>query len=158
MGREESFACLLFLILLLFLNLFFCFIKNSPLERKTYRNGLFVEIREDGRSKVVRVFPGGRMYSKIKERCGNVTNGMSISKKGCGIMSAYKRISLGIPISINREDLYGLCAIPGIGPHLAEEIISYRNKHGRFNSVKELLNVKGIGERLYKKIRPFVRL
>ena len=158
MDREESFACLLFLILLLFLNLFFYFIRNPSLERKNYRNALFVEIKEDGKSKVIRIFPEDSMYLKIEERCGNVINGMSISKKGCGIMSAYKRISLGIPISINREDTYGLCAIPGIGPHIAERIISYRNIHGRFNSIEEMMKVKGIGKRLYKKIRPFIKL
>jgi len=35
--------------------------------------------------------------------------------------------------------------LPGIGETLAERIVVYRNTHGRFRSVEQLLNVEGIG-------------
>ncbi len=73
-------------------------------------------------------------------------------------IDAYKKITLGIPISINRESEEGLCAIPGIGPSLAKRIVEERRKKGGFKSKKELLEVKGIGKRLFKKILPYISL
>ena len=96
------------------------------------------------------------------KRCG-FRNGLSIriledGRVICRSMSAYKRITLGIPISINREWKYGLCAIPGIGPHVAKEIVMERRRRGGFNSLDELMQVKGIGKKLYSRILPYISL
>ena len=47
--------------------------------------------------------------------------------------------------------------IPGIGPVTAERIILHREDHGLFNSVEELLNVKGIGPKTLEKIRTYIK-
>ncbi len=49
-----------------------------------------------------------------------------------------------------------LQTLPGIGPALAQRIISYRSTHPRLNSVEELDDVPGIGPSLIEKIRPGV--
>ncbi|MDC0036694.1 helix-hairpin-helix domain-containing protein [bacterium] len=59
-------------------------------------------------------------------------------------------------ISINSATIKTLQRIPGVGPKLAAEIVTYRNLHGPFSSVKTLLNVKYIGPKMLKKIEPFV--
>ena len=48
--------------------------------------------------------------------------------------------------------------LPGIGPAKAKAIVLYRELHGPFNSLDELINVKGIGERTLEKIRPLLRV
>lgn len=53
---------------------------------------------------------------------------------------------------INQMDAKGLEQINGIGPVLAERIVAYRNSHGPFKHIKELGNVKGIGEKKLKLI------
>ena len=50
------------------------------------------------------------------------------------------------PLNINTATLEELDELSGIGPVLAQRIIDYREEHGPFQSVEELLEVKGIGE------------
>lgn len=74
-----------------------------------------------------------------------------------GIMAFY-RITLGIPISINSESEEGLTALPGIGPKLAGAIVMERGKRGGFKALNEITDVHGIGDKVYQKIIPYIRL
>ena len=49
-------------------------------------------------------------------------------------------------VNVNTADLETLDKLSGIGPALAERIIAYREEHGPFTEVEELLEVSGIGE------------
>jgi competence protein ComEA len=60
------------------------------------------------------------------------------------------------PINLNTATAEQLEAIPGIGPVLAQRIIEYRQTHGRFQSVDELLEVRGIGPKRLESMRPYV--
>ncbi|MDE7263021.1 MAG: helix-hairpin-helix domain-containing protein [Oscillospiraceae bacterium] len=57
------------------------------------------------------------------------------------------------PIDINTAGADELQKLTGIGPALAQRIIDYRTEHGPFQSVEELLEVKGIGEANLAKFR-----
>lgn len=61
-------------------------------------------------------------------------------------------------INLNTATAEELDRLPGIGPHYALEIVRYRERHGPFRSVEELLEVKGIGPKKLARIRPYVRL
>ena len=50
------------------------------------------------------------------------------------------------PIDINTATASELEELIGIGPTLAQAIVDYREQHGPFSSVEELLEVSGIGE------------
>lgn len=60
------------------------------------------------------------------------------------------------PVDINTADLDALVSLKGIGPALAQRILDYREAHGPFASVEELLEVKGIGESTLEKFRDHV--
>ena len=62
----------------------------------------------------------------------------------------------GEVIDVNSADVYDLDRLPGIGPSKAEAILAYREEHGPFQSVDELLNVSGIGEVTLENLRPYV--
>ena len=57
------------------------------------------------------------------------------------------------PVDINTADREALQTLDGIGPALAERIISYREANGPFRSAEDLLAVKGIGEATLEKFR-----
>ncbi|WP_055107376.1 ComEA family DNA-binding protein [Paenibacillus ihumii] len=61
-------------------------------------------------------------------------------------------------VSINTADSAQLQAVPGIGEKKAQAIIDYRNQHGSFNSLSDLKKVKGIGDKLFQKMKPYIKL
>jgi competence ComEA-like helix-hairpin-helix protein len=58
-----------------------------------------------------------------------------------------RAVFLFLPIDLNLADVEVLSSLKGIGPKLAGRIIAWRDQHGGFKEVAELLEVKGIGER-----------
>lgn len=62
------------------------------------------------------------------------------------------------PVDLNTADEAALDALPGIGPSTAAAIIEHRSKIGRFGSVDELLDVRGIGEAKLEQLRSLVRV
>lgn len=58
-------------------------------------------------------------------------------------------------VNLNEVDFKVLITIPGITENRAIAILSYRQEHTKFNSIEELLNVKGIGEATFNKIKDY---
>lgn len=61
-------------------------------------------------------------------------------------------------IDINTATVQQLTSLPGIGEVLAQRIIDYREEHGDFQSVDELLNVSGIGQSKLNNIKPRIKV
>lgn len=61
-------------------------------------------------------------------------------------------------VNINTATILELQLIDGIGEKKAADIISYRNSNGGFTHIEQLLEIKGIGEKTFKKISSFVEI
>lgn len=59
-------------------------------------------------------------------------------------------------ININTADVSELTKLPGIGETKASAIVEYRKEAGGFKNVEDLLNVNGIGDSTYEKIKNLV--
>jgi len=60
------------------------------------------------------------------------------------------------PVNLNSASVAQLQTLPGIGASTAQRIIEYRQKNGSFKKIEELMNVKGIGEKSFLKLKPVI--
>lgn len=56
-------------------------------------------------------------------------------------------------ININKAESTELQKLSGVGPSTAEKIITYRNEFGQFKRIEDLMNVSGIGEKTFAKLK-----
>jgi competence protein ComEA len=56
-------------------------------------------------------------------------------------------------VNLNTASAAQLESLPGIGPKTALRIVEYREKNGSFKKIEELMNVKGIGEKSFLKLK-----
>jgi competence protein ComEA len=56
-------------------------------------------------------------------------------------------------VNLNTATAVELESLPGIGKSTAQRILEYRQKSGGFKKIEELMNVKGIGEKSFLKIK-----
>jgi competence protein ComEA len=59
-------------------------------------------------------------------------------------------------VNLNTASASQLEGLPGIGKSTAERIVEYRQKSGGFKKVEELMNIRGIGEKSFLKLKPLV--
>jgi len=60
------------------------------------------------------------------------------------------------PVNLNTATAEQLATIPGVGPKMAERIIDYRQKNGGFKKIEDLMNVSGVGEKSFLKMKPLI--
>jgi competence protein ComEA len=60
------------------------------------------------------------------------------------------------PVNLNTATADQLATIPGVGVKTAERIIEYRQKNGGFKKIEDLMNVRGVGEKSFLKMKPLI--
>ena len=61
-----------------------------------------------------------------------------------------------MPVNLNTASVSQLEGLPGIGKAMAERIVEYRQKNGSFKKAEDLMNVRGIGEKNFLKLKALV--
>ena len=56
-------------------------------------------------------------------------------------------------VNLNTASAADLENLPGVGAKMAERIVEYRQKNGPFKKIEDLMNVKGIGEKNFLKLK-----
>jgi competence ComEA-like helix-hairpin-helix protein len=86
---------------------------------------------------------------EIKKRVLELSDTISYVKKDVSSLAEKS-------ININTAGINEWVQLPGIGEKTAEKIIQLRNERGKFRRVEELMDVKGIGEVKFNKIKKFL--
>lgn len=61
-----------------------------------------------------------------------------------------------LKINVNKASSSELQEINGVGPALAEKIIKYREQNGNFETIEDLKNVSGIGDKKFENIKDYI--
>jgi len=64
--------------------------------------------------------------------------------------------AVSTPINLNVATAADLQKLPGVGAAMATRILEYRQKSGGFKKIEELMNVQGIGEKNFLRLKPLV--
>ena len=68
------------------------------------------------------------------------------------------RATAASPVNLNTATAADLQTLPGVGKAMAARILEYRQKNGSFRKTEDLMNVKGIGEKSFLKLKPLVTI
>jgi competence protein ComEA len=77
--------------------------------------------------------------------------------KGAAKTAKFKNPGDGI-VHLNSANAAQLEQLPGVGPAMSSRILEYRAQIGRFTAVEQLMDVKGIGDKKFAKMQPFLAL
>lgn len=72
-----------------------------------------------------------------------------------GVLAAGEEAPKGV-VNINTADATQIALLPGIGQKTAERIIAWREEHGGFQKPTDLMQVKGVGDRTFERLSPYV--
>lgn len=184
MTRQEQQAVLLLAVILLVVYLYLSYGKTpesaSPTKSFFTRGLTYVQVMGKVRSPGLYTFYLQPSVKEIIERTGGLKQNplpssdllsqkvptgtkLLITSKPDGRnevdiipMTNAERLLLGIPMPLNTATEQNLELIPGIGPKLAQRIISFRKEKGPFKDIAGLADITGIGEKKLKEIAPYV--
>ncbi|MDH9146730.1 helix-hairpin-helix domain-containing protein [Staphylococcus epidermidis] len=80
-------------------------------------------------------------------------NSMKINSQQSTLNSSDVKINTNQPLNLNSATEEQLKNIPGIGPSKAKEILNYREQNHGFNSIDDLMKIKGFGKKKFEKLK-----
>jgi competence protein ComEA len=72
-------------------------------------------------------------------------------------MTTQKSPAINSAININTASAENLEKLPHVGPKLANEIISFRERHGYFRRPEQLMLIRGFSDARYREVRDFIK-
>lgn len=88
------------------------------------------------------------------------SNNVIVSNSGSGnvnvVVSGTQSNEVSYPINLNTATVDELTHISGLGEVRANAIVEYREQIGQYDSVEQIMDIKGIGEGIYAKVAPYL--
>ncbi len=95
---------------------------------------------------------------EVASNSEGIRNDARIDTSEALVSGGSNEVAVSGPISINQGTKEQLMTLPGIGEVKAQAIIDYRNSQGGFQTLEELMEVKGIGESTFNKLKENITL
>jgi competence protein ComEA len=86
--------------------------------------------------------------------CAVSARPVSVEASQAAAHAAAKPAAATATVNLNTATASDLEALPGIGAKTAARIVEYRQKNGPFKKIEELMNVRGVGEKNFLKLKP----
>lgn len=93
--------------------------------------------------------------SFFKESSSKIDSIIALEEDSSG--RSREKTDIVTPVDINNATAGEMLTVPGIGPVTAGRIVEYRATHGKFQSIDDLINVKGIGKAKLEQMRPHLK-
>lgn len=97
-----------------------------------------------------------RMMTALVLVLGLVATAVSAQETTRSSKGSTTSASAGAPVNLNTATAAQLESLPGIGKSTAERILEYRQKNGGFKKIEDLMNVRGIGEKSFLKMKGLI--
>ena len=130
--------------------------------------GIVVHVIGDVRNPGVVELPQGARVMDAVEAAGGVLPRTVVTENLARVLVDGEQINIGHAtasagstdgrISVNSASASQIEQLPGVGPVLAQRIVEYRDSHGSFRQLRDLLNVPGIGDSKYAQIADMATL
>ena len=138
--------------------------------KASLRGKIYVYVSGCVASPGVYIMPeGSRVYDAVNAAGGVTEEGDESRINLVNIISDGERITVPFSaeysedsgdtnklININRASVSELTALPGIGETRAKAIVSYRDKHGTYSKIQDIMKVSGIKEGTFEKIKDYI--
>lgn len=129
---------------------------GSRVETALYAAGGFTEnAAEDYVNLASKVEDGQQLYFPTIEEAETLLSGSGglLPVMEMGISGGREAVQETGKININTADVELLCTLPGIGEARAQDIVAYREDHGAFKRIEDIMQVSGIKQSAFDKIR-----
>ncbi len=93
----------------------------------------------------------------LKATCKIILSGLLALPLSAGLGGKAKSKAPVHPVDLNTASVTELMQLPKVGAHTAQRIVAWRKEHGSFRRPEEVMHVKGIGEKGFQRLRPFLQ-
>ena len=91
-----------------------------------------------------------------EEKSDKIFTGINIVSDSGGAVVGENTESLNLKININTASKEQLTELPGVGPAIADNIIAFSQENGRFEKIEDIMNVSGIGDAKFKRLKDLI--
>lgn len=165
-NNKVKYLTLLIISNIIFIGIICYLIFSKPSKEIQAQNKIVVQIIGEVNNPNVYEVQMGIRLNELIEIAGGFTENADIKQVNLALLLT-DQMKITIPsildseekvskININTADLALLMTLNGIGEVKAQAIIDYRETHGPFKTIEEIMKVKGIGLKTFEKIKDYI--